>query len=487
MGFFSRVEERTRQVDSLLCVGLDPHSGELGETSAQAAKEFCLRLISATAHIAAAFKPNIAFFEAFGAKGLEALQEVIASVPAEVPVILDAKRGDIASTAELYARAAFQTLGASAVTVNPYLGSDSVAPFLADPERGAFLLCKTSNPGSSDLQDLPVGPVRYLDTQYVESMYTASLHVASLLYEHVARLGVAWNTQDNLGLVVGATQPEALARVRALAPDIWILAPGVGMQGADLRSALQAGLRGDGLGMLIPVSRGISRTQDPRRAAEDLRNEINRQRALIRSSLSPMPYPLSALADGLIEAGCVKFGEFTLKSGLTSPIYIDLRQLVSYPRLLSHAADAYDRILRGLTFDRMAALPYAALPIATAISLLNGQPLIYPRREVKNYGTKAEIEGIYHPGERMVVIDDLATTGESKFEVIEKLKATGLEVKDIVVLIDRQSGANEALGQAGYHLHAVFTLELLLDYWEQTDKVPADHVAAARQFLADNR
>ncbi len=487
MGFFSHLEERARRMDSLLCVGLDPHISDLSEPTAAAARTFCLRLIESTWDLALAYKPNAAFFEVFGPEGIAVLREVIAAIPKGIPVILDAKRGDIASTAEAYAQAAFQTLGATAVTANPYLGQDSLEPFLRDSERGVFLLCKTSNPGASDLQDLPVGPTRYIESRYEESMFIASLHVASMLYEHVARLAVAWNTRDNLGLVVGATQPEALARVRALAPDLWLLAPGVGAQGGDLQAALSAGLRADGLGLLIPASRAISRSADPRRAAQDLRDEINRQRAAIQSSLSPMPYPLSALADGLLEAKCVKFGQFTLKSGLISPIYLDLRQLISFPRLLVHVADAYDRILRGLTFDRLAALPYAALPIATAASLLSGWPVIYPRKEAKAYGTKAEIEGLFTPGERVVVIDDLATTGESKFEAIEKLTSAGLAVKDVVVLIDRQSGAAESLAQAGYHLHAVFTLAQLLDYWEQTGKVAGEQIAAVREFLKVER
>lgn len=195
---------------------------------------------------------------------------------------------------------------------------------------------------------------------------------------------------------------------------------------------------------------------------------------------------LSSLADGLLAAGCVKFGEFTLKSGLKSPIYIDLRQLISHPRLLEQVAAAYLPILHHLSFDRLAALPYAAIPIATAISLAGNYPMIYPRKEVKDYGTKAEIEGEYHPGETVVVIDDLATTGGSKFEAIEKLTAAGLTVRDVVVLIDRQSGAKEALEAAGLRLHAVLTITQLLDYWEQAGKVGIAQIVATRRFLGQS-
>ncbi|MBI5296937.1 MAG: orotate phosphoribosyltransferase [Chloroflexi bacterium] len=194
-------------------------------------------------------------------------------------------------------------------------------------------------------------------------------------------------------------------------------------------------------------------------------------------------HQLTSLADGLLEAGCIKFGEFTLKSGLKSPIYIDLRQIITHPKLLADIAQAYLPLLSTFHFSRIAGLPYAAIPIATAISLAGNYPMIYPRKEVKTYGTKAEIEGEYHAGETVVVIDDLATTGGSKFEAIEKLTGAGLVVKDVVVLVDRQSGARESLEQAGYHLHAVLTITQLLDHWESTGKVEKSMIEATREFL----
>src|SRR6266545_4275322 len=193
---------------------------------------------------------------------------------------------------------------------------------------------------------------------------------------------------------------------------------------------------------------------------------------------------LSSLADSLLEAGCIKFGSFTLKSGLQSPIYIDLRQIISRPRLLAEIAQAYLPIVSSLQFSRIAGLPYAAIPIATAISLAGNYPMIYPRKEAKIYGTKAEIEGEYHAGETVVVIDDLATTGGSKFEAIEKLTGAGLIVRDVVVLVDRQSGAKESLAQAGYSMHAVLTISQLLDYWEANGKVEKDKIEETRKFLA---
>lgn len=482
MSFMDKLSQRVREVDSLLCVGLDPHPDDLPTPTAESAREFCLSLIHATANVAAAFKPNIAFFEAFGPEGISVLQQVITSIPDGIPVILDAKRGDIASTAQAYAKAAFQVLGAHAVTISPYLGHDSVEPFLVDPERGVFLLCKTSNPGAFDLQDL------MLEKDLVNPEDGGAYH----LYEKVALLACNWNIHNNLGLVVGSTDPDALRRVRMLAPDLWILAPGVGAQGGDLRAALQAGLRPDGMGLLIPVSRGISRTSEPRKAAENFRQKINLERRIVQAlsneSVQQKGYPSPSfefvqLANGLLDADCIKFGQFTLKSGIISPIYIDLRQVVSYPKLLKQVARAYISILSKLSFDRLAGLPYAALPIATAISIQGGWSLIYPRKETKTYGTKAEIEGIYNEGERIVVIDDLATTGGSKFEAIDKLTSVGLKVEDVVVLIDRQSGAAESLSNSGYKLHSVTTLTELLDYYEQSGKVPAENIKATRAFL----
>ena len=197
--------------------------------------------------------------------------------------------------------------------------------------------------------------------------------------------------------------------------------------------------------------------------------------------------PLSRLTDGLLDAGCVKFGEFTLKSGLVSPIYIDLRRIISHPSLLAEIAQAYLPLLADLQFLRIAGLPYAAIPIATAISLAGNYPMLYPRKEVKSYGTKAEIEGDFLAGETVVVIDDLATTGGSKFEAIEKLTGAGLVVKDVVVLIDRQSGAKESLAEAGYRMHAVLTIGEMLDYWEKTGNVAGANIHDTREFLRRNK
>jgi len=472
--FFEKLNQRAKEIDSLLCVGLDPHTEDLPEQTGAAAREFCLRIIEATHEFALAFKPNSAFFEALGAEGWQALQDVIKAVPDGIPVILDAKRGDISSTAKAYARAAFEVLGADAITLSPYLGYDSLTPFMQDPEKGIFLLCKTSNAGSVDLQDLPLGGHYRL----------------MMVYEKIAGLATEWGTNNNLGLVVGATFPDALRRVREAAPEQWFLAPGLGAQGADLKAAMRGGLREDGLGLLINVSRGISRAGNPHEAARELverfreAGEITQPRK--RKAKKEKVHFVAPLVEGLLSMGCVRFGEFTLKSGLVSPIYIDLRRLVAFPGWMTQVAAAYIQQLKKLEFDRIAGLPYAALPIATAVSLQGNWPMIYPRKDIKEYGTAAAVEGVYRPGETVAVIDDLATTGGSKFEAIEKLTAAGLKVHDVVVLIDRESGAKEALAKEGYQLHALFTLTQLLDHWEETERLPAEQIASARAFLSEH-
>lgn len=277
--FFTFLEKRVDDCSSLLCVGLDPHVSELPSPTAASALDFCLTLIKATAPYAAAFKPNTAFFEVFGAEGWTALKQVIEAIDEEskrlgslIPVVLDAKRGDIASTAEAYARSAFETLGAHCVTLSPYLGKDSIDPFLNYPERGVFLLCKTSNAGSEDLQDVLVLDEEERRKKKDSDLFPLSSFVP--MHIRVAQLAQKWSTKNNIGLVVGATHVEALKRVRLAAPDLWFLAPGVGAQGGELEAAMKAGLRKDGKGMLIPISRGISRAKNPKLAAAEIRDEM---------------------------------------------------------------------------------------------------------------------------------------------------------------------------------------------------------------------
>jgi uridine monophosphate synthetase len=188
----------------------------------------------------------------------------------------------------------------------------------------------------------------------------------------------------------------------------------------------------------------------------------------------PTNRPTDRLSIHLFEAGCIQFGTFVLKSGLASPIYIDLRLLVSDPPLLHEVAQVMAETARELAFDRIAAIPYAGLPIGVALALELEWPLIYPRREVKEHGTRRAIEGTFHPGETVLLVDDLITRGDSKLEAIAPLEAAGLTMRDALVLVDREQGGGEDLAQRGYSLHAILRLTEILDVLEECGRITLD-------------
>ena len=263
MGFRRKLREAVDRNASLLCVGLDPEPSQMppGITIA----EFNRAIIDATRDLVCAYKPNLAFYEAEGIDGLRALEETLRHMPADIPVIGDAKRGDIGNTARKYAQALFDSFGFDAATVNPYLGYDSVEPFISYPKKGVFLLCRTSNPSAKDFQDLKCD--------------------GTPLYELVAKKALDWNVHGNIGLVVGATFPQELERIRRLCPTMPLLIPGVGSQGGDLPTVTRCGVDETGGNAIINVSRAViyaSKGPDfaeaARAAAETLRNTMNAHR-----------------------------------------------------------------------------------------------------------------------------------------------------------------------------------------------------------------
>ncbi len=272
MNFLDMLRQATARNHSFLCVGLDPEPSRFpGEWRGRSDKiyDFCAAIVDATADLVCAFKPQIAYFAAHRAEDqLERLMQHIRSHAPDIPVILDAKRGDIGSTAEQYAKEAFERYGADAVTLSPFMGFDSVAPYLAYPDKGAFLLCRTSNPGGDDLQNQRL----------------ASLEGEPLLYEHIARLVQGpWNRNGQLGLVVGATYPQEIEKVRALAPNVPLLIPGVGAQGGDAVATVKAGLRPDGM-IVVNSSRAILYASSQPDFAEAARAEAQRTRMVLQSA-----------------------------------------------------------------------------------------------------------------------------------------------------------------------------------------------------------
>ena len=254
--YLERLGARTRATGTVLCLGLDPDPDALPEGFSHdlaGVERFAALLLETAAPVAAAVKANLAFFEAFGSAGLAALERLRATIPADIPVIADAKRGDIGSTAARQAVALFDVLGADAVTVNPYLGAEAIASLLERPDRFAYVLCRTSNPGAGEVQDLAL--------QADEDAGARPERV----HERIARLAAGWGPGGTVGLVVGATAPEELATIRAIAPGLPFLVPGVGAQGGAIEPVLRhgpaaadPGSAGTGGGLLVNVSRAIA-------------------------------------------------------------------------------------------------------------------------------------------------------------------------------------------------------------------------------------
>ena len=277
MTFLEQLQGAERQNGSLLCVGLDPEPSKFpASMKGDASKiyDFCAQIVDATADLAISFKPQIAYFAAHRAENqLEKLMAHMRRIAPHVPVILDAKRGDIGATAEQYALEAFERYGADAVTLSPFMGFDSVQPYLKHHGKGAFLLCRTSNPGGDDLQNQRL----------------ASVEGQPLLYEHIAKLAQGpWNVNGQLGLVVGATYPAEIERVRSLAPTLPLLIPGVGAQGGDAVATIKAGYRqsnGATTGaVIVSSSRAILYASSGEDFAQAARQEAMRTRDLLKAA-----------------------------------------------------------------------------------------------------------------------------------------------------------------------------------------------------------
>ncbi len=281
MTFIDQLRTAERQNGSLLCVGLDPEPAKFPDKykgDANKIYDFCAAIVDATADLVIAFKPQIAYFAAHRAEAqLEQLMAHIRRAAPQVPIILDAKRGDIGSTAEQYAKEAFERYGADAITLSPFMGFDSLQPYLKYHGKGAFLLCRTSNPGGDDLQNQRL----------------ASVEGQPLLYEHIAKLAQGpWNLNGQLGLVVGATYPTEIERVRAVAPTVPLLIPGVGAQGGDALATVKAGWRSSTGGssgettapIIVSSSRAVLYASSGPDFVAAARQEASKTRALLEAA-----------------------------------------------------------------------------------------------------------------------------------------------------------------------------------------------------------
>lgn len=455
MPFFDKLEAAIAGNQSLLFVGLDPNPEMLPEpyggaenSSISGLYDWLCWVIAATANSVCAYKPTLGFYQALGPEGLELLFRVLQQIPSDIPVILDAKYSDL-NTSTLVAHTVFADWQVDAITLNPYAGQDAVAPFLVYPDKGVFILCCTSNPAAIAVQ------------QYAGA--------EGPLYLKVVEQARTWGTPEQLGLEVGTTAPEVLAKIRTMAPERLILARSIWQENIDLQAILTAGLDQNGAGLLIPVPQDWLSQANLATSVKTLQTEINQVRNQIEQNgfscdlwLSDRPatdqHPHVDLILQLYDVGCILFGEFVQASGAVFPYYIDLRKIISNPQLFHQVLTAYAEILQTLSFDRIAGIPYGSLPTATGLSLRLNYPMIFPRKEVKAHGTRRVVEGNFHPGETVVVVDDILISGNSAMEGAAKLKSVGLEVRDIVVFLDHERGVKDRLLENGYRGHSVLTI-----------------------------
>jgi uridine monophosphate synthetase len=466
MNFFDKLYNNILQNQSLLFVGLDPNPEMMpahyeSPDVISSLEKWLQSIITETADFVCAYKPTLGFYEALGIPGLELLHKTLAAVPNHIPIILDAKHSDL-NTSTVFARTIFTEWQVDAITLSPYTGQDHVAPFLVYPDKAVFILCCTSNPGAEALQQYPTNE--------------------SPLYLQVVKESKNWGTPEQVGLEVGTTNPDILGLIRAVAPERMILARSIWAEGGNLNRILEAGLNNNGDGLLIPVPQDMLANPRLFEEIQSLRAEINQARTKIIHDASTcsvwLPdvcllnqHPQHDLILQLYDLGCIMFGEFVQASGAIFPYYIDLRKIISNPQIFNQVLSAYEKILQNLTFDRLAGIPYGSLPTATGLALRLHCPMIFPRKEVKAHGTRRVIEGDFHPGETVVVVDDILISGKSVIEGAEKLESAGLNIRDIVVFIDHEQGVNNRLLEKGYRGHAVLTISEIINTLYESGRI----------------
>ncbi|MBD2295866.1 bifunctional orotidine-5'-phosphate decarboxylase/orotate phosphoribosyltransferase [Anabaena sphaerica FACHB-251] len=476
MNFFDKLNTTISQNQSLLFVGLDPNP-EMIPACYQSSdlmtglENWLQFMITETANFVCAYKPTLGFYEALGVRGLELLIKTLNSIPAHIPIILDAKHGDL-NTSSIFAHSIFTEWQVDAVTLSPYTGQDHVAPFLVYPDKSVFILCCTSNPGAAILQQYP--------------------NNNAPLYLQVVQESKNWGTPEQLGLEVGTTNAEVLKSTRSLAPERIIMARSIWAEDGNLKKILAAGLNANGDGLLIPVPQDMLSSTNLSQQVQSLRTEINQFRSEFIHDASSCDvwfpdidvkdkHPHQDLILQLFDIGCIMFGEFVQASGATFPYYIDLRKIISNPQVFNQVLSAYEEILKGLTFDRLAGIPYGSLPTATGLSLRLHCPMIFPRKEVKAHGTRKVIEGNFHPGETVAVVDDILISGKSVMEGAEKIKSVGLKVNDIVVFIDHEQGVKDRLKENGYCGHSVLTLSEIVNTLHEVGRINDQQLLAFQE------
>lgn len=464
MSFFDKLDAAVTQQRSLLTVDLSPdleisrigkalgladvlRSQTQWQALLQAADQRLQHLIHATAQSVCAYTLRLEAYRVLGAPGLALLETVLAAIPPHLPVILDAKHSD-PDTSTILAELVFEGWQVDAITLTPYTGQDQVAPFLVDPQKAVFILVATGNPAAAVLQQFP-SP----DSPFYLQLVTEAKN---------------WGTPEQVCVELGTVSAATLQSVRAIAPERTIWLNGRWHQETQWENLLRAGLNSSGSGLLFAVPADYLADPNVETAVRDLCDRIEQIRqSLVNPSTCQVwvpdvcllnHHPYEDLVLQLYDIGCLRFGEFVQASGETFPYYIDLRVIISNPQVFDAVIGAYSGILRGLTFDRIAGIPYGSLPTATGLSLRLNTPMIFPRKEVKAYGAKRLVEGHFNPGETAVLVDDILISGKSAIEGARKLESVGLTINDIVVFIDHEKGVKDRIRQQGYDPYSVLTL-----------------------------
>ncbi len=457
MSFFDKLNTAIALHQTLLVAALDPNpemmpkfqgSQSDSEQFLENSRAWLLGIIAATSNHVCAYKPTLGFYTALGGQGWELLREVLAAVPDHLPIILDAKHGDL-NTSSMFAQTIFQEWQVDAVTITPYAGQDTAVPFLLYSDKAVFVLCHTSNPAAVPLQEYN--------------------HNDKPFYLRVVEEVETWGTQEQLCLEVGSHLRDVFAKVRSVAPERIILARSIWAEETSLNEIIAAGLNKNGEGLLIPIPQDLLAQENLTQKVASLQKKVNEIRQTVIQEASScelwMPdvcllnqHPYQDLVLQLYDLGCILFGDYVQASGATFSYYVDLRKIISKPQIFQQVLNAYADILKNLNFDRIAGIPYGSLPTATGLSLRLNYPMIFPRKEAKAHGTRRLIEGNFQPGETIVVVDDILISGKSAIEGANKLKSGGLIIEDIVVFIDHEGGVKDRLKAQGYRAHSVLSI-----------------------------
>jgi uridine monophosphate synthetase len=454
MSFYNKLNGAIAHNNSLLILALEPNHEMMpneykkGQNLIENLRKWLENTIKETRDLVCAYKPTLGFYYALGAEGITLLEYILSLIPANIPIILDAKHSDLNSNTT-FAKTIFKKWQIDAVTLNPYSGQDQIAPYLLYSDKAVFILCHTSNPAAINIQEYPTPENPF--------------------YLHLIAEAKTWGSLEQLGLEIGSTAPEVFQKVREIAPERLILARSIWSESNNIDAIIKAGLDKYGEGLLVPIPLDYLQKQNIKEEIESLKNRVNKIRNSVKSdnssceiwqsNLKASPqHPHQELILQLYDIGCLLFGEYLQASGATFSYYIDLRKIISNPHVFHQVLKAYANILEQLKFDRIAGIPYGSLPTATGLSLILNKPMIYPRKEVKAHGTRKLIEGNFQEGEKVVVVDDILITGKSVIEGVEKLKISGLQVEDIVVFIDHEGGVKERVKTKGYNAYSVLTI-----------------------------